>query len=249
MGTLAWIVSGGVAMTAIALVGAVSIALPQRVLERMLLPLVGLAAGSLLGGALFHMLPEALAWSAERTLRPWIWTVAGFTTFYLLEQLLQRRHQHRAAAAGRQPFTYLVLVGDALHNFLGGIAVGSAFVTDIGLGITTWLVAAAHEVPQELGDFGVLVHGGWSRGKALLLNVASGITFLVGGLTAYAASRSFDVTLLLAFAAGNFMYIAAADLVPETNRPGGSGWAAVATVASFLAGCAILYAVAAASRG
>lgn len=235
-------------MTAIAMVGAVSLVLSERTLERLLLPLVGLAAGSLLGGALFHMLPEALAWSGDDTLRPWLWVVAGFTTFYLLEQLLQRRHRHRAAAAGREPFTYLVLVGDALHNFLGGVAVASAFVVDTGLGLTSWLVAAAHEVPQELGDFGVLVHGGWSRGKALLFNVLSGATFLVGGLAAYAASRAFDTTLLLAFAAGNFLYIAAADLVPETNRPQGSAPAAWATVGSFLLGCALLYAVALAAR-
>ncbi|MEX2467781.1 MAG: ZIP family metal transporter [Gemmatimonadota bacterium] len=248
MGELEWIVVGGVAMTGIALIGSVTLVFEPRTLERMLLPLVGLAAGSLLGGAMFHMLPEAL----ERTsdpLRTHLWVVLGFTAFYGLEQILQRHHRHRAAAAGREPVTYLILIADGLHNLLGGLAVASAFITDIQLGVTTWLVAAAHEVPQELGDFGVLVHGGWSRKRALLANLASGATFLIGGIVAYAASRSVDVDFLLPFAAGNFLYIAASDLVPETNRPHGLVQASAVTMGTFLAGLALLYALAGAMHG
>lgn len=248
MNELAWIVAGGVAMTAIALVGSITLFMRPPTLERLLLPLVGLAAGSLLGGALFHMLPEALARS-EDAMGPWAWAAFGFTSFYALEQFLHGHHRHRDAAAGREPVTYLILVADGLHNFLGGLAVASAFLVDIRLGITTWLVAAAHEVPQELGDFGVLVHGGWSRGHALLANVLSGSTFLMGGLVAYAASRSFDVAFLLPFAAGNFLYIAAADLVPETNRPRGTVGASAATLGAFLLGLALLYALAIGVRG
>lgn len=240
MSEFEWIVLGGVAMTAIALVGSVTLFFDARTLERLLLPFVGLAAGSLLGGALFHMLPEAVA-RATDPLMPWLWAALGFTAFYALEQLLHGHHRHRAAFAGRQPVTYLILIADGLHNFLGGLAVAGAFLTDIHLGVTTWLVAAAHEVPQELGDFGVLVHGGWSRKKALLVNAASGATFLVGGLVAYAASRSMEIDFLLPFAAGNFLYIAAADLVPETNRPHGPGAASAATIGAFLMGAGLLY--------
>jgi zinc and cadmium transporter len=109
-------------------------------------------------------------------------------------------------------------VGDGLHNLLGGLAVGGAFVLDIRLGIMAWIAAAAHEVPQELGDFGVLVHGGWSRRGAFLFNFLSAVTFLVGGCLAYVASLSTDVAFLVPFAAGNFLYIGASDLVPEINR-------------------------------
>ncbi|MDZ7778863.1 MAG: ZIP family metal transporter [Gemmatimonadota bacterium] len=248
MSELEWIVLGGVAMTAIALVGSVTLVFDSRTLERLLLPLVGLAAGSLLGGALFHMLPEAVD-RATDPLRPWLWAALGFTAFYALEQLLHGHHRHSAAFAGRQPVTYLILIADGLHNFLGGLAVASAFLTDIRLGVTTWLVAAAHEVPQELGDFGVLVHGGWSHKKALLVNALSGATFLVGGLIAYAASRSMAIDFVLPFAAGNFLYIAAADLVPETNRPHGPGAASAATMGAFLFGAGLLYLLAVAVHG
>jgi zinc and cadmium transporter len=114
-----------------------------------------------------------------------------------------------------------VLIGDGVHNFLGGLAVAGAFIADVRLGIGTWLAAAAHEVPQELGHFGVLVHGGWRKGQALLFNVLSALTFLVGGLVAYFASFRVDVTFLLPLAAGNFIYIAASDLVPEVNKDHG----------------------------
>lgn len=93
-----------------------------------------------------------------------------------------------------------------------------AFIADVRLGIGAWLAAAAHEVPQELGDFAVLVHGGWDQRRALLFNLLSALTFLVGGLLAYAASLSFDVRFLLPFAAGNFIYIAASDLIPEVKQ-------------------------------
>jgi zinc and cadmium transporter len=105
-----------------------------------------------------------------------------------------------------------------LHNFLGGLAIAGTFLIDVRLGITSWLAAAAHELPQELGDFGVLVHGGWSKRRALLFNVLSGLTFLLGGLLAYGLSFQMDVSWLIPFAAGNFLYIGASDLVPEVNK-------------------------------
>ena len=92
-----------------------------------------------------------------------------------------------------------------------------AFLIDARVGISTWLAAAAHEVPQELGDFGILIHGGWKKGPALFYNFLSALTFLVGGLVAYSASFAYDVTFLLPFAAGNFIYIGAADLIPEVK--------------------------------
>jgi zinc and cadmium transporter len=146
------------------------------------------------------------------------WVLAGFIVFFALEQFLHWHHCHRAANSCKQPLTYLILIGDALHNFLGGLAVASTFLVDIRLGIATWLAAAAHEVPQELGDFAVLVHGGWTARNALLFNVLSALTFLVGGLVTYFAAARIDVSFLVPFAAGNFLYIGASDLVPEVNK-------------------------------
>lgn len=211
-----WIVVGGLAMSAIALIGSVALVLRPATLRKLLLPLVAFAAGSLIGGALFHMLPAALARGSEvRALR---WLAVGFLLFFALDQFLHWHHCHRGLATRTQPITYLVLVGDALHNFLGGLSIAGVFLTDVRLGIAAWIAAAAHEVPQELADFGVLVYGGWSKGSALLFNFLSGLTFLLGGLLTYGASLNFDMAWLVPLAAGNFLYIGASDLVPEVAK-------------------------------
>jgi zinc and cadmium transporter len=211
--TLLWIVVGGLLMSCIALVGGLTTVLRPATLQRLLLPMVALAAGSLLGGAFFHLIPAALQIITPLHAAGWI--VSGFIAFFGLEQFLHWHHCHRVTADAPRPMTYLILLGDALHNFLGGLAVASAFIANPTIGITAWLAAAAHEVPQELGDFGVLVHGGWPTRRALLWNFGSGLTFLIGALLAYAISWQVDTTPLMLFGAGNFIYIGASDLVPE----------------------------------
>ncbi len=241
MSTLWWIVVLGVAMSSIAMVGSITLVLSEETLDRLLIPLVALAAGSLLGGAFFHMLPNAID-ELGNTQAVWTWFLAGFTAFFLLEQTLHWHHCHRAVSKHR-PMGHLILVADGLHNFIGGMSVASAFFIDHRVGLITWTAAAAHEVPQELGDFGILVNSGWDRRTALLYNVASGSTFLIGGLLAYALSDSVDIVFLVPFAAGNFAYIGATDLLPElttdpalTNKATG--------FAAFLAGLMILWSAA-----
>jgi zinc and cadmium transporter len=237
---LAWIVSGGVAMSAISLVGAVTFLLDATTQRRLIRPLVAFAAGSLLGGAIAHMIPEATARGGGIT--PYASVLAGFALFLAIEQFLHWHHCHRETADCRPPLGYLILVGDGLHNLLGGLAVGAAFVADVRVGLTIWLAAAAHEIPQELGDFGVLVHGGWSRARALAFNLLSSATFLAGGVVAWAASARFDTAWLLGFAAGNFLYIGASDLVPEVNRHRELG-AGVLHFLAFTAGAGLLVAL------
>lgn len=241
MSTLLWITTSGLAMSALALTGSLTLVVPEPAFKKLVLPLVALAAGSLLGGALFHMLPEAVE-ALGNDLRVYAWLAAGLYSFFLLEQYLHWHHCHRPVAAHR-PLGYLVLVADGLHNFIGGLAVGSAFVLDHRLGIVTWLVAAAHEIPQELGDFGILVHSGWNRRSALLFNVLSALTFLVGSLAAYGVSGSIDVAVLIPFAAGNFIYIAATDLLPEITTSPTAREKAVLS-AGFAAGLLLLFTVA-----
>jgi zinc and cadmium transporter len=183
------------------------------------------------------MLPEAVA-AMGNELDVYLWLVGGFLSFFVLEQFLHWHHCHRAVAE-HGPLGYLILVADGVHNFIGGLAVAGAFLVDIRVGLVTWVAAAAHEVPQELGDFGILIHAGWGRARALLFNLASALTFLLGGWVAYAMAGRFEVTWLLPFAAGNFIYIGAADLIPElTGYPEASRKALLS--GTFLLGLALL---------
>jgi zinc and cadmium transporter len=241
MSTLVWIVVAGLAMSAIALVGAVAVLMPPAKLERILLPVVGFAAGSLLGGAFFHMLPESIDALGNR-LGIYVALMAGFLVFFVLEQFLHWHHCHRVHHTTHRPLGHLILLADGLHNFIGGLAVGGAFIVDIRVGVVAWLVAAAHEVPQELGDFGVLMHSGWQRRSALAWNFASALTFLLGSLLAYAVADHVEVAYLLPFAAGNFIYIAAADLLPEIASEESTA-DKLETSAAFVAGLALLLAV------
>jgi zinc and cadmium transporter len=240
LSTLGWILMGGLLMSAIAMVGSVTLLLKPDTLERLLLPLIAFAAGSLIGGAFFHMIPATLEVAAT-PLETGVAVVAGFTAFLVLEQVLQWRHCHRATHSGHKPLGYLILIGDGLHNFLGGLAIGGTFLIDVRLGITSWLAAAAHEVPQEIGDFGVLINAGWSKRNALLFNALSALTFLAGGLLAYALSFRLDISWLIPFAAGNFIYIGATDLIPEINKQAGSRENMI-VLGAFVFGLAILFA-------
>jgi zinc and cadmium transporter len=239
--TLGWITVGGIAMSLLALSGSLTLLLPRRAFDRVVPPLVALAAGTLIGGALLHMLPEAVA-AMGNELEVYLWLVGGFLGFFVLEQFLHWHHCHRATHE-HGPLGWLILVADGVHNFVGGLAVAGAFLVDIRVGLVTWIAAAAHEVPQELGDFGILVHAGWSKTRALAFNFASALTFLVGGWVAYALAGRFEVTWLLPFAAGNFLYIAAADLIPElTGYPEATRKALL--TAMFVSGLAVLAGVA-----
>jgi zinc and cadmium transporter len=247
--TVGWIAVFGLAMSAIALVGSTTLLLPEPKFKRVVLPLVALAAGSLLGGTLFHLLPESVAQLGNR-LGLYAALAGGLVVFFVLEQFLHWHHCHQPLPR-HQPAGYLILIADGLHNLIGGLAVGGAFVIDTELGIVTWAVAAAHEVPQELGDFGILVHSGWSKRAALAFNVLSAATFPLGGLIAYLLSGGLDVAWLLPFAAGNFLYIAAADLIPQLHAEEcpGSGAPTELTerlvqLAAFLLGLGILLAIA-----
>ncbi len=243
MTALAWILVAGIGMALISLLGIVTLLFNDGLLRRLLLPLVALAAGSLLGGAFFHLIPHALE-EIERETHVWLLVAAGFSAFFALEQALHWHGPHGGnGERERQPLTYLILVGDGVHNFIDGVAIAAAFLADVRLGLAAWIAAAAHEIPQELGDFAVLVHGGWPKARALVFNLLSALAFLAGGLLTWLLSGAIDVTYLVPVAAGTFLYLGATDLVPEINKRGNVA-TNVLNFTVFLGGVALMYAVA-----
>ena len=207
----------GLLMSLIAIIGGIFVVLPKALLERWLKPLVAFAAGSLIGGAFFHMLPHALSTPGlQRSML--LWVVVGFTAFFALDQLLEWHHSNRPPSENVRPLGPLLLVADGVHNLLGGLAIGAIFMTDLRAGTAAWIAAALHEIPQEIGDFGAIVHAGYSRRRALLYNFLSALTFPLGCAIAYAVGQSINVHFLIALGAGNFLYIAGADLIPEVKR-------------------------------
>ena len=217
MHILLWIIISGFAMSLIALIGLVTLFLKEELLKKILLPLVAFSAGALLGGAFLHMIPEAII-EINSQLSVFLWVLFGFSLFFLLEQFIQWHHCHKTVSEHKKPVTYLILIADAIHNFIGGMAIAGAFIVNIKIGIITWVVCAAHEIPQELGDFGILIHGGWEKKKALIYNFLSALTIVLGGIVAYFLSTKIDAAFLLPFAAGNFIYIACSDLIPEIKH-------------------------------
>lgn len=210
------ILAGGLLMSLIALVPAVTVLLPRRRLQMLLLPLIALAAGTLLGGALFHLLPEGYG----AVPAPWagLWLAAGFCVFLVLEQLLQWHHSHRQPQSRSRPMAVLILVGAALHHGLCGLGIASAFLISPAAGAASWLAAAAHELPQALGDYGTLLHCGWSRPRALWVGFAVALIFPVAAVLAWSLAGSLPLPALVLFTAGSFIYVAASDLVPEIKQ-------------------------------
>ena len=198
----------------IAFVGVLTLALRDDLLDKILLLLVSLSAGALMGGAFIHLLPEALEKSGTPDVLMFV--LVGFVLFFIVEKFLFWRHCHKGKC-DIHTFSYMNLIGDAVHNFIDGLIIAVSFVVSVPLGLTTTIAIAAHEIPQEIGDFGVLIYGGIKKRRALALNFIVALTVVIGGVVGYFASSSIEevAIFLLPFAAGGFIYIAATDLIPE----------------------------------
>jgi zinc and cadmium transporter len=230
--TLLWILLatavGGLASAAIA---GLFLLLTERVRTLMLPHLVSFATGALLGAALLGLLPQALQGvGASRAHEIGIALVAGIGLFFVLEKLVLWRHCHVDECETHAPTVHdhhrdkasgtLILVGDSIHNALDGVLIAAAFLTNESLGIVTALAVMAHEIPQEVGDFAILLHSGMSRGRALFLNLITSLTSCLGGVVAYFGLRQAVQVLpfALAVAAACFIYVAVADLIPGLHR-------------------------------
>ncbi len=204
----------------ISFAGVFTLSLNTKFLKKILLILVSFAAGTLLGDAFIHLLPEAIekyGFGIEISLS----ILAGMLVFYIVESFISWRHCHKPSDEKHvHPIALMNLVGDGVHNILDGMIIASSFMLSAPIGIATTIAVAFHEIPQEIGDFGVLVYGGYSKSKALILNFAIGLTAIIGGVATYYIGTSFlEITrYLVPFAAGGFIYIASADIIPELHK-------------------------------
>ena len=215
------IIIASLVVSFVSFVGVLTLAMRDRTLHSLLFLFVSLAAGTLLAVAFFHLIPEGIERvGTEQTMQ---FAVAGIVMFFVIEKFLQWHHHHKhhhEGEKGEHPLTYLSLIGDGVHNFIDGTVIAVSFITDPAVGVVSTLAIIAHEIPQEIGDFSLLIYGGFTKKKALLFNFLSAITALVGAmLTFYFYSSVPNLTaLLLPLAAGNFIYIACVDLVPEIHK-------------------------------
>lgn len=216
MDAFVWIILATVGVSLLSLVGIFTLSLSDRILKKILLALVGLSAGTLLGGAFIHLLPEAIDTIAHET--AFMLVLVGFLAFFVLEKLLWRHCHDRECQI--HTFAYINLVGDGIHNLIDGLIIAASFLTSIEIGIIATIAVAVHEIPQEIGDFGVLVYGGIKKKKALFYNLVTALTALIGGVAGFFLIPHLgDVqNWVLPIAAGGFIYIAAADLVPELHK-------------------------------
>ena len=218
MSTLFLIVTASLTVSLIALVGALFLYWERLTSQKVTLTLLSFAAGTMLAVSFLDLLPEALESAAEGA-NIFIPVLLGIVVFFFLERFVLWFHHHDETH-DMHPSAVLILLGDGLHNFIDGIAIAAAFLTNPGIGFATTLAIAAHEIPQEIADFSVLIHGGMEKTKALFFNFISGLTALVGAVLAFYFLENLTgvLPLSLAFTAGMFIYIACSDLIPEMHQ-------------------------------
>lgn len=221
MNILFYIIISTFLISLISFVGAAILFLKKELLDKVLLILVAFSAGALMGGAFFHLIPEAIEKAGiGELLNIFLYLIFGFCLFFILENFIRWHHHHAKDHPEIMPFSYLVLISDGVHNFIDGLIIAASFIVAVPIGIATALAVALHEIPQEIGDYGILVYGGIKRTKALFLNFLSALTVVFGGLVGFLLYEKIggSIVFLLPFAAGNFIYIACSDLIPEIKH-------------------------------
>lgn len=211
---------GALIISLISIIGILTLSAKEKMLNKLLFGLVSFSAGALLGSAFFHLLPEAIQ-EFGQPIRIFQFTLIGLTIFFIVEKILRWHHCHDIdCQVHPRHLGYLNLIGDGVHNLLDGIIIISAFSVSPALGIAVLFSIALHEIPQEIGDFGVLLYAGFSKAKALMYNFISALAAIIGVIIGYLLiNQTSDLNnFLLPFAAGGFIYIAASDLIPELHK-------------------------------
>jgi zinc and cadmium transporter len=218
----------------VSLVGVFTLSLKEKLLQKYIFLLVSLATGALLGDAFIHLIPEAFESSSKPTLVS-IYIIVGIIIFFILEKFLHWHHHqtenqidleemHESLNESNtkhiHPVGKMILFSDGVHNFIDGLIIGVSYLVSVEVGIATTIAIILHEIPQEIGDFGVLIHSGYSKMKALWFNFLSALTAVLGTLIALFIGSSSEgiIAWLIPLAAGGFIYIAMSDLIPEMHK-------------------------------
>ena len=212
----------------LSLIGVFAISVKEATLDRILFALLPFSAGSILGAAYLDLLPEALEILGEEQLSTAVlYVTLGFVGFFFLERFIYWYHGHAhrnqsdvAKKMAVKKFVYLNLIGDGIHNLIDGMTIAASFLINFPVGLATTVAVISHEIPQEIGDFAILVYGGFTRNKALLFNFLSALAAIAGAISANYFSIYIDnfVGLLIALSTGGFVYLAASELIPEIQK-------------------------------
>ncbi len=209
----------------VSLVGIFTLSIKESRLRSILIYLVSFSAGALFGDAFFHLLPEA-AEKSGFTLEMSLSVLGGILLFFIVEKVVHWRHCHMPPDDHDHihPFAWMNMVGDVVHNFIDGLIIGISYLVSVPVGIATTVAVILHEIPQEIADFGVLLHGGFSKKKALLYNFFTSLTAVLGAVIALVLGSAVEglSSILVPLAAGGFIYIAGADLIPELHKEVGT---------------------------
>jgi len=220
----------------VSLIGVFSLALKDKILQKILIYFVAFSSGALIGDVFLHLLPEATnkdGFSVSVSMLLFL----GVVSFFILEKVLRWRHCHEVGCENHSKHIgTLSLVSDAVHNFIDGVLIGVSFLVSIPLGITTTLAVLLHEIPQELGNFAVLLHSGFTKEKALWFNFITALTAILGAILAIALGNRLGglEAIMVPFTAGSFLYIAMTDLIPELHKE--AGWKASLIQLLFIVG-------------
>ncbi len=235
-----WILGASILETVIAIIGQVAVFLGGERIKKYLRYFVSFAIGTLLGAVFLDILPEALEFAPAETV--FIYVLVGFIAFFLLSRFLFWYHCHNGECPVHGSPS-LILFGDAIHNFIDGVIIAMAFIANFKLGVITTFAVLLHEMPQEMSDFFVLLHRGYSRSKALFFNFLAAATTVIGAILTYIFAYSAESLIgpALGVVAGNFLYIAASDLLPELRAGHQTGGATLLQFGFIIFGILIIY--------
>lgn len=213
-----------IVVSLISLVGVFTISIKEELIKKYIFLFVSLAVGALLGDAFIHLIPEGFEKIADPAVFSFL-IILGIIIFFVIEKYLHWHHHYESEDLGEtvHPVGKMILFSDGVHNFIDGLIIGGSYMVSVELGIATTIAVALHEIPQEIGDFGVLLHSGLTRARALWLNFASALTAVLGVVVVILAREiSAEISVwLVPFAAGGFIYIAMSDLIPELHKKSG----------------------------